>query len=85
MGVIIHTGRKTRRLYRTPVLVFRRGSRFIIALTYGRGSQWVQNVLAQGGCELNKMGRTVHLTHPHIFHDEQRRMMPVPVRLTLRF
>src|SRR5215470_11507828 len=84
MGVVVHAGRKTHRLYRTPVLVFRRGPRFVIALTYGRESQWVQNVLAQGGCELDNMGKTLRLTHPRILHDEQRRLMPAIVRVVLR-
>jgi deazaflavin-dependent oxidoreductase (nitroreductase family) len=84
MGVIVHAGRKTHRLYRTPVLVFRRGGTFVIALTYGQESQWVQNVLAQGGCDLDNAGRTMHLTHPRIVHDEERRLMPAPVRLILR-
>ena len=83
MGVIIHTGRKTHRRYRTPVLVFRRGNHFIIALTYGRESQWVLNVMAQDGCELETQGRTLCLSHPRLFHDEQRRAMPSPVRLML--
>ena len=47
MGVIVHVGRKTQRQYRTPVMVFRRDNRLIIALTYGRNSEWVQNVLAR--------------------------------------
>lgn len=59
MGVVIHVGRKTHRRYRTPVLVFRRGNRLIIALTYGRESQWVHNVLAQDGCRLETEGRTL--------------------------
>ena len=52
MGVVIHEGRKSRHKYQTPVMVFRRGNRCVIALTYGRDSQWVQNVLAANGCEL---------------------------------
>jgi hypothetical protein len=39
MGVVVHVGRKAHRQYRTPVLVFRRGDRLIIALTYGHESQ----------------------------------------------
>src|SRR5438067_9458209 len=35
-GVVVHTGRKTRQRYRTPVNVFRRADRYVIALTYGR-------------------------------------------------
>ena len=84
MGVVVHTGRKTGRRYRTPVMVFRHGDRFIIALTYGRDSQWVQNVLAQGGCHLETTGRTVRLTRPRIVHDPQRKSMPSLIRIFLR-
>jgi hypothetical protein len=42
---VLHIGRKPHRRYRTPVMVFRRRDHFVIALTYGRESQWVQNVL----------------------------------------
>jgi deazaflavin-dependent oxidoreductase (nitroreductase family) len=83
MAVVVHTGRKSHRQYRTPVLVFRRGHRFVIALTYGRDSQWVQNVLAQGGCDLEVMGRTLQLTRPNVFHDEHRRSVPAVVGLIL--
>ena len=83
MGVIVHTGRKTRRQYRTPVLVFRRGDHFVVALTYGRDSQWVQNVLEHGGCKFETMGRALQLTRPNVFHDEQRRSMPAVVRIIL--
>jgi deazaflavin-dependent oxidoreductase (nitroreductase family) len=84
MGVVLHTGRKTHRQYRTPVLVFRRGGKFTIALTYGAESQWVQNVLAQGGCELETQGRILRLSDPRLFHDEQRRALPGFVRFMLK-
>ena len=62
---------------------FRRGDRLIIALTYGREAQWVANVLAENGCELETKGRTLQLSHPHLFHDEERRAMPGVVRFML--
>jgi deazaflavin-dependent oxidoreductase (nitroreductase family) len=83
MGVIVHRGRKTRRQYRTPVLVFRRGDRFTIALTYGPETDWVRNVLAAGGCTLITRGQSIHLTQPRLYHDEQRRTMPPIVRQVL--
>ena len=83
MGVIVHTGRKSGRQYRTPVLVFRRGDRIIVALTYGSDAQWVQNVLAAGGCELETEGRVLQLSHPRLLHDEQRSNMLALVRLIL--
>jgi deazaflavin-dependent oxidoreductase (nitroreductase family) len=82
-GVVVHTGRRSRRQYRTPVNVFRRGDRYIIALTYGSNADWVRNVLAEGGCRLETRGRTLHLSRPRLFHDESRRAVPAPVGLVL--
>jgi deazaflavin-dependent oxidoreductase (nitroreductase family) len=82
-GVVIHIGRRSRRQYRTPVNVFRRGDRFIFALTYGLNSDWVRNVLAGGGCALETRGRTLRLSRPRLFHDESRYAVPAPVRLVL--
>jgi deazaflavin-dependent oxidoreductase (nitroreductase family) len=84
MGIVIHQGRKTNRRYRTPVMVFRHGDQFVIALTYGPDSQWVQNVLAHGGCELETQSRTFHLTRPCLIHDERHSLMPAVVSLALR-
>ena len=82
-GVIVHSGRKTRRQYRTPVNVFAREDGYVVALTYGRESEWVRNVLANGGCVLETRGRSLRLTQPRLFHDERRRAVPAPVRLIL--
>ncbi|HET7890987.1 MAG TPA: nitroreductase family deazaflavin-dependent oxidoreductase [Candidatus Sulfotelmatobacter sp.] len=82
-GVISHVGRKSARLFRTPVNVFRAPEGFFIALTYGPNSQWVQNVLAAGGGEL-ETGRTKYrLSAPTLVHDPTRRRFPPPVRVAL--
>ena len=80
-GVIVHTGRRTHRRYRTPVNVFPRPGGYVIALTYGPDSDWVRNVLASGGGTLETRGRTLWLTRPRLYRDEQRRAMPASVRL----
>src|SRR5262249_51430114 len=82
-GVVLHSGRTTHRRYRTPVNVLRRPSGFVVALTYGRDSSWVRNVLANGGRELVTRGRTWRLTQPHLVHDERHRFVPAPARLVL--
>ena len=82
-GVVVHKGRTSRRQYRTPVNVFRRGDRYIFALTYGPNADWVRNVLADGGCTLETRGQTLHLSRPRLFHDEARSAVPAPVRLIL--
>jgi hypothetical protein len=66
-------------------MVFRRGNRFVIALTYGRDSQWVQNVLAANGCELITQNGKLRLSHPHVFQDGRRENMPAFVRIVLGF
>src|SRR5919202_3641618 len=83
-GVVVHTGRISHRIYRTPVNVFRRGQAYVIALTYGADSEWVRNVLANGGCALVTRGRRVELAEPRLFHDLARRAVPPPVRVALR-
>jgi deazaflavin-dependent oxidoreductase (nitroreductase family) len=55
-GILTHVGRKSGKVYRTPINVFRASNGFIIALTYGSQSEWVKNVLAAGGCELKTRG-----------------------------
>ena len=83
MGVVIHKGRTSGREYRTPVMIFRRGDTVIVALTYGRESQWVQNVLAEGACRLETQGKTLRLVRPRIVHDEQRSSVPAIPRVIL--
>ena len=73
LGVVVHRGRRSGREYRTPVNVFQRpDDRFVVALTYGQHTDWVQNVLAADGCELLTAGRQIELTAPRLFHDETR-------------
>src|ERR671916_3166570 len=79
-GIVVHTGRRSRRQYRTPVNVFRQGDRYIIALTYGSNADWVRNVLADGGCTLETQGRREATRSPQLFHDESRQAVPAPVR-----
>jgi deazaflavin-dependent oxidoreductase (nitroreductase family) len=82
-GILTHVGRKSGRVYRTPVNVFRAPEGFLIALTYGRESGWVKNVLAAGGCEVETRGVGYQLFAPTIVHDPTRRRFPLFVRMML--
>jgi deazaflavin-dependent oxidoreductase (nitroreductase family) len=82
-GIVTHKGRKSGRIYRTPVNVFRAPNGFLIALTYGRDSEWVRNVLAAGDCQLETHGARYHLSAPIIVHDSTRRRFPLVVRIVL--
>lgn len=83
-GILTHVGRKSGKVYRTPVNVFRASNGFIIALTYSSQSEWVKNVLAAGGCELRTSGKRYQLSSPHVVHDPTRQRFPIPVRMVLR-
>ncbi len=47
-AVILHRGRRSGRLYRTPVLAVRRGEHIAVRVLYGVESDWVRNLLAAG-------------------------------------
>lgn len=82
-AVVVHVGRTSGRVYRTPVNVFRRGDGYRFALTYGDGSQWVRNVLAAGECDIETRGKHIRLDHPMLVEDNSRRWAPFPVRRIL--
>jgi deazaflavin-dependent oxidoreductase (nitroreductase family) len=82
-GIVLHTGRRSGRAYRTPVNLFHSGESYVIALTYGADAQWVRNVQAAGGCEIETRGERFRLVEPRIVHDPRRTPVPPPVRLPL--
>jgi deazaflavin-dependent oxidoreductase (nitroreductase family) len=82
-GVVTNAGRNSGKLYRTPVNVFREPGGFLIALTYGRDSGWVRNVLAVGRCQLETRLVTYQLSKPVIVNDPTRRRFPLLVRVVL--
>ena len=85
LGIVIHVGRRTRTVYRTPVNVFRTKDGFRFALTYGRDAQWVQNALAHGAVRLIHRSHEYELTDPEIVHDVHRQHVSFFARGMLRF
>jgi len=83
-GILTHVGRKSGKVYRTPINVFRASNGFIIALTYSSQSEWVKNVLAAGGCELKTRRKKYQLSAPKVVRDPSRKRFPFPVRLVLK-
>jgi deazaflavin-dependent oxidoreductase (nitroreductase family) len=83
-ALLTHVGRTSGRIYRIPINAFRAGDEYIFALTYGDETDWVRNVLAAGGCEIETRGRQVRLTNPRIIEDHRIRWAPFPVRVILR-
>jgi deazaflavin-dependent oxidoreductase (nitroreductase family) len=84
MGIVIHVGRSSGNVYRTPVNVFRTDDGFRFALTYGRDAEWVRNALSFGAVRLITRVREYELTEPKIVTDVERQYVPKPARLLLR-
>jgi deazaflavin-dependent oxidoreductase (nitroreductase family) len=68
--VICHRGRRSGRLYRTPVNAYRRGAVLAVVILYGERSDWVQNVLAGGG-HVVRAGRTYELRNARVIAPEE--------------
>lgn len=83
-GVVVHRGRKSGRTFRTPLWAFRRPHGYVIALTYGSQADWVRNVLAADGCELESRRRRYQLVSPRVYRDENASDMPLFIRFMLR-
>jgi len=83
-AIVVHRGRKSGRTFRTPLWAFRRHNGFVIALTYGPETDWVRNVLAAGGCELQTRRRRYQLGAPVVFRYEDATDMPAFIRFMLR-
>jgi deazaflavin-dependent oxidoreductase (nitroreductase family) len=84
-AIVHHTGRKSGKAYATPVMVFKRGSDFVIALTYGAETEWCENVLAAGGCTLEYRNRRCDVTQPAVVGlAEVRESLPGIVRFILK-
>lgn len=66
LGTLEHTGRKSGRHYRTPLLVFKTRDGFVILIGYGPQTDWLKNVLAGGPTVLHKLGKAIALANPQI-------------------
>ncbi len=69
-SVMHHTGRRSGRSYRTPVLATYVEDRIIIPLSYGEHVDWLRNVLAHGGCKLRWQGEMIAAHKPTVLEAE---------------
>jgi len=84
-AVVHHVGRKSGRSYRSPVLALGTATGFAIPMPYGRDVDWARNMIAAGGCELERTGRRVRLTNPRVVgFAEAEPHLPAAVRPLLR-
>ncbi len=84
-AIIEHRGRSSGDLYRTPVALFPVGERFLLALTYGVQTDWVQNIQANGGCSVEYRQKRMRLVNPEpISGEAAEQPLPRWVRIILQ-
>lgn len=84
-GIVEHRGRRTARRYRTPVLVFRGSGVFWMIVGYGVRSDWVQNLLAAGGADLEHRREHFAVSDPRLLRrGDELAAAPLALRLFAR-
>ena len=65
-----HVGRRSGKVYETPIIVSRVEDGFMIELTYGSDVDWHKNVLVAGGCTLVWHGQEYAISNIEQFDTE---------------
>jgi deazaflavin-dependent oxidoreductase (nitroreductase family) len=68
-GVISHRGRRSGKVYRTPVVVRPTSDGFIVPMPWGESTDWYRNVRAAGECTIRWKGRDYSLVDPEVIGD----------------
>jgi hypothetical protein len=84
-SIVRHVGRRSGKLYETPIIVSPVKDGFVIELTYGHDVDWHKNVLAAGGCTLLWHGKeyTINKIEP-LDTETGLASFPSPQRAILR-
>jgi deazaflavin-dependent oxidoreductase (nitroreductase family) len=83
-AVIVHQGRVSGTVYRTPVNCWIDDHSAIVALTYGSNTDWLKNLQAAAGGAVEHRGRTYQVGMPVLIGSEGLSRMPAVVRPILR-
>lgn len=84
-AVVNHMGRKSGRVYATPVMAYETENGFLIPLPYGSDTDWCKNVQAANGCTLRKGGVLYSTYDPQVIDAEAALdVLPAARRAALR-
>jgi deazaflavin-dependent oxidoreductase (nitroreductase family) len=65
-SVVRHVGRRSGRVYETPVVAAQHDDSFLIALPYGERTDWLKNILAKGSAAVVTNGHTYEVDRPEV-------------------
>ncbi len=84
-SLVRHVGRKSGRVYETPIIVARVPEGFVAELTYGEAVDWYRNIVAAGGCRILVGGRPYRIVAVEPYPtDDGRDAFGFPARLVLQ-
>jgi deazaflavin-dependent oxidoreductase (nitroreductase family) len=84
-AILSHIGRKSGKLYKTPIIAEPIEGGFVIALTYGKKVDWLANVMAKSYCDLFWKKKNYRLINPMIIdRDEGLKSFPSLINRALR-
>ncbi len=63
-AIVEHRGRRTGRVYRTPVAARRTAEGFVISLAFGAQVDWYRNIMAAGGGIMRWRGKAYRVGAP---------------------
>ena len=66
VGILQHRGRRSGRMYATPIGMRPLGDTFVIPRTFSDNAAWYQNIKAEGGATVKYLGRTYRLADPQV-------------------
>jgi deazaflavin-dependent oxidoreductase (nitroreductase family) len=65
-AVITHRGRRSGKVFRTPVVVRPVQGGFVVPMPWGETTDWCRNIRAAGGCLIRWQGRDYTVTRPEV-------------------
>jgi deazaflavin-dependent oxidoreductase (nitroreductase family) len=68
-AIIRHRGRRSGRLYATPVAIGHTPDTLVVPLPFGPDVDWCRNVRSAGGCVVRWKGQEHQMTLPEIIED----------------
>jgi deazaflavin-dependent oxidoreductase (nitroreductase family) len=84
-GVLKHRGRRSGRVFSTPVVVRPAPDGFIVPMPWGEQTDWYRNVRAAGGCTIRWKGRDYPLERPEVISaDDATLAFNTPLRGIMR-
>lgn len=84
-AILSHTGRKSGKLYKTPIIAEPINGGFVIALTYGKKVDWLSNILAKNSCGLYWKEKDYDLNKPEFIDRETGlKAFPSPLNRILK-